>query len=59
MRGIKQPKKFTREQKEIVSNHNLIVDEWAFVEDLGSYLKIINKVCRKMKLIDKYKKKVR
>lgn len=56
---IKQPKKLTREQKEIVANNNLIAKEWMFADDLGSYLKIIHKITGKIKLIDKHKKKVR
>lgn len=56
---IKQPKKLTREQKEIVSNHSLIVDNWMFAEDLGSYIKIVNKATGKPKIIDKYKKKAK
>ncbi|OYO43031.1 hypothetical protein CG709_20570 [Lachnotalea glycerini] len=59
MINIKQPKKLTREQKEIVANNNLITKEWMFADDLGSYLKIIHKNTGKIKLIDKYKKKVR
>lgn len=56
---IKQPKKLTREQKEIVANNNMIAKEWMFADDLGSYLKIIHKTTGKIKLIDKHKRKVR
>lgn len=54
---MKQPKKLTREQKEIVSNNGLIANNWMFLEDLGSYLKIINKSSKKTKIVDKYRKR--
>lgn len=56
---MKQPSKLTRNQKECVSAHHLNAKEWAFVEEVGSYLKIINKRTGKIKLIDKYVRKVR
>lgn len=54
---MKQPKKLTREQKEIVAGHNLNPKEWAFVEESDFYIT----VCRKdrpeiKKMLDKYKK---
>ena len=54
---MKQPKKLTREQKQIVSNNGLIANNWMFLEDLGSYLKIINKSSKKTKIVDKYRKR--
>ena len=52
-----QPKKLTREQKEIVSGHGLNPKEYAFVEE--TEFSIV--VCRKdrpeiKKMLDKYKK---
>ena len=54
---MKQPKKLTSEQKQIVSNNGLIANNWMFLEDLGSYLKIINKSSKKTKIVDKYRKR--
>lgn len=55
---MKQPKKLTREQKIAVSAYNLNPKNWMFVEELGSYIKIIHKDTGKTKLIDKYVKGV-
>lgn len=54
---MKQPKKLTREQKQIVSNNGLIANNWMLLEDLGSYLKITNKSSKKTKIVDKYRKR--
>lgn len=51
---MKQPKPLTRSQKEIVSNNALIASQWMLVEDLGSYLKIIHKDTKKIRIINKY-----
>lgn len=56
---MKQPRKLTRSEKEIVSNNNENAQNWMFVEDLGAYLKIINKTTGKIKMVTKYPKKVR
>lgn len=50
---MKQPKKLTREQKEILSNHFMSAKEWSLIEDLGSYLKVINRETGKIKILDK------
>lgn len=57
---MKQPKKLTREQKEIVGGHNLNPKDWAFVEETD--FSIV--VCRKdrpdiKKMLDKFKKMTR
>ena len=57
---MKQPKKLTREQKEIVCGHNLNPKDWAFVEETD--FSIV--VCRKdrpdiKKMLDKFKKMTR
>ena len=57
---MKQPKKLTREQKEIVVGHNLNPKDWAFVEETD--FSIV--VCRKdrpdiKKMLDKFKKMTR
>lgn len=54
---MKQPKKLTGEQKEIVSNNGLIANNWMFLEDLGGYIKIVNKSSQKTKIVDKYRKR--
>ena len=54
---MKQPKKLTYSQKVIVSNNGLMTDDWMFVKETDSYLKVINKHDGKQKIIDKYKKR--
>lgn len=53
---MKQPKKLTRNQKEIVSGHMLNPEEWMFVEELEYYIRIVNKRTGATKLIDKFRK---
>lgn len=55
---MKQPKKLTREQKEIVSAHGLVANNWMFVEDVTeSHIKVINKASGKVKILDIYRKR--
>ncbi len=55
---MKQPKKLTREQKEIVSAHGLVANNWMFVESATeSHIKVINKTSGKIKILDIYKKR--
>ena len=54
---MKQPKKLTRTQKEIVSNHGLKIDEWALVEETEFYYKLINKTSGVRKSVDKFRRK--
>lgn len=50
---MKQPKKLTREQKKAVSAYNLNPKNWMVLEELGEYLKLINKETGKTKIIDR------
>lgn len=54
---MKQGKRLTRNQKEIVSNNGLMTDDWMFVKETDSYLTVINKHDGKQKIIDKYNKR--
>ena len=55
---MKQPKKLTREQKQIVSGHGLVANNWMFVENVTeSHIKVIHKASGKIKILDIYKKK--
>lgn len=56
---MKQGKRLTRDQKQIVSAHYLNADDWMLVEDMGSYLKLIGKDTKQIRIIDKRKRKVR
>ena len=51
---MKRSKSLTREQKEIVNQNALIANQWMLVEDLGSYLKIMHKDTKKIRIINKY-----
>ena len=53
---MKQPKKLTRSQKEAVSAAYLNASEWMLVEEKEFYLKLINKVTNKRKIVDKFKR---
>ena len=55
---MKQPKKFTREQKSYVANNLLNVNDWAYIGDTeDNRLKIINKKTNEIIDIKKYTKK--
>lgn len=54
---MKQPKKLTRTQKEIVSSHGLKADEWALVEETDFFYKLINKTSGVRKSVDKFRRK--
>lgn len=49
---MKQPKKLTRAEKEVLARHGLIASQWMLVEQFGSYLKVIHKDTGKIKLVD-------
>lgn len=51
---MKQPKKLTRQQKEILTSHSLNANDWMLVEEMEFYLKIIHKSTGKTKMIDKF-----
>ena len=53
---MKQPKKLTRSQKEAVSAAYLNASEWMLVDEKELYLKLINKVTNKRKIVDKFKR---
>lgn len=56
----KRGKRLTREQKEIVSGHNLNPKDWRFVDESSFYITICredNPAIRKM--LDKFKKMTR
>lgn len=56
---MKQPKKLTREQKEIVAGHNMNPKEWMFVEESDFTITVYHKEKGIKKMIDKFKKMVR
>lgn len=53
---MKQPKKLTRQQKEIVAAHYLRPKNWMLVEEMEFYLRIIHKDSKKIKMVDKFRK---
>lgn len=56
----KQPKKLTREMKEILAGHGLNVKEWRFVKQISeSYMQFVNVETGQYKSLDVYKKKRR
>lgn len=55
---MKQPSRLTFTQKLVVGNNGLNCDEWAFIEDLGLNLRIINKKTGEIKEVSKRKKRI-
>lgn len=53
---MKQPKKLTREQKEIVSGHAENPKNWAFVSETDMTITVIHKTKGIIKKMDKFKK---
>lgn len=54
---MKQAKKLTRQQKECLSAHGLVANNWMLVEETEFYLKIINKQTGTRKSVDKFRRK--
>lgn len=61
---MKQGKRLTRNQKDILRNHDLKADDWMFLDECRdetgrptSYIKIQHKTNGKIKVIDKFKRK--
>lgn len=50
---MKQPKRPTREQKELMSDRKLNAEHWAVMEDNGLYLKVIHKTTGTIRILDK------
>lgn len=53
---MKQPKKFTREQKSCALAHGLNPHEWALAEETEFSYRIIHKEKGTTKLIDKFRR---
>lgn len=51
---MKQPKKPTRRQKEIIRGNMLVVNNWFVINETDFYLHIINRNSDKKKIITKY-----
>lgn len=51
---MKQPKKLTREQKQIVFAHRLNPNNWMLAEETEFYLKLINKENGRKRSVDKF-----
>lgn len=54
---MKRPKSLTKEQKEIVSAHNLNLNDWLFVKETDFHIKVINKDMVRFRYLDKFIKK--
>lgn len=53
---MKQPKRLTREQKEIVAGHNMNPKEWMYIEESDMTITVYHKTKGIKKIIDKFKK---
>lgn len=56
---MKQAKKPTRTQKEIIASHDLVVNEWMVINATEFYLYLIHKTTGKKKTIDNFKRRKR
>ena len=56
---MKQAKKPTRNQKEIIASHDLVVNEWMVINATEFYLYLIHKKTGKKKTIDNFKRRKR
>ena len=54
---MKQAKKPTRSQKEVIPSRGLIASQWAVTEETEFYLKLINKENGQKKSIDRFVRK--
>lgn len=54
---MKQPKKLTRNQKEIVLSHGKNPDKWMLVEETEFYLKLIHKDTQRIERVDNFKRR--
>ena len=54
---MKQAKKPTRSQKEVISSNGLIASQWAVIDETDFYLKLINKENGQKKSIDRFVRK--
>lgn len=53
---MKQPKRPTRNQKEIINSHGLNANNWMIQKESEFYLYLINKESGKQRIIDKFKR---
>jgi len=53
---MKQPKKFTRDQKGCVAAHSLNPKDWMLVAETDFYYRIINKRSGIIKSVDKFRR---
>lgn len=51
---MKQPKRLTRQQKQIVTANGLNAGNWMLAEETDFYLKLINKETGKKRAVDKF-----
>lgn len=54
---MKQPRKPTRNEKEVMSSHDLVVNEWMVIKATEFYLYLIHKQTGKKKTIDNFKRR--
>lgn len=61
---MKQGKRLSRAQKEVLQSHKLKADDWMFLDDCRdesgrptSYIKLQHKVTGQIKIIDKFKRR--
>ena len=54
---MKQPKKLTKDQKEICSAHGLNPENYMLIEEMMFYIKVIEKTSKKILYLDKFIKK--
>lgn len=56
---MKQPKKLTRNQKEILSKHYMNANEWSLIQETDFYLTVVHRETGRTKRLDKHYKQFR
>lgn len=56
---MKQGRRLTRNEKEIVSSHGLNPKDYSYLSETEFYLKLVNKTTGVQKMIDKFRRNKR
>lgn len=51
---MKQAKRLTRSQKEVVKSHGLVPNNWMLQQETDFYFHLVNKKTQSTKIIDKF-----
>ena len=55
---MKQPKKLSLANKSVCTNHGLIASQWMLVAEEEGFIKVIHKDTGRIRILDKYRKRI-